>query len=162
MASINRHAIEISNNTRTQPYSTLSSLSLRGGPPNLPAEAFLVKSLRCDPHRDPPWREPTALVSPGFSGWTAVRPSFPLCWARGRTLRVWPGVVKPEGPFPKWPRTHGPKWVFTWPLARPGFVRGKGFQRALGRRAENREARLPSPSERWPRSLLLPGRLPEA
>ena len=56
MASINRHAIEISSNTRTQCSETLPSSSLRGNPGNLGLPLPRVKSLRCDPRRDPPRR----------------------------------------------------------------------------------------------------------
>ena len=48
MASTNKHAIEISNNTRTRTSKPLSS-SLRGNLYNLRGAALRVNSMRCDP-----------------------------------------------------------------------------------------------------------------
>jgi hypothetical protein len=106
MASINRHAIEISSNTRTQCSETLPSSSLRGNPSNLGLPLPRVKSLRCDPRRDPPRRTFHPQVRTGFASSTIGRSAVPISWARGRTLRGSQHPVKPERPFPAWPRPH--------------------------------------------------------
>ena len=88
MASINRHAIEISSNTRTQRSATLPSSSLRGNPSNLGLPLPRVKSLRCDPRRDPSSKNLPPQVTIRNASSTMGRSAVPISWARGRTLRV--------------------------------------------------------------------------
>ena len=83
-----------------------SSPSLRGNPSNLPGPVLRVKSVRCDPRRDPLSEDLPCLVRARISVQPLGRSSFPFSGARGRTLRVPSTPVKPEQPFPRWPPPH--------------------------------------------------------
>ena len=84
----------------------VSSPSLRGNPSNLPGPALRVKSVRCDPRRDPLSEDLPCLVRARISVQPLGRSSFPFSGARGRTLRAPSTPVKPERPFPRWPPPH--------------------------------------------------------
>src|SRR5699024_2832848 len=119
LASTNRHAIEISSNTRTQ-ASKLFGSSLRGNPYNLGFSIFHVNSVWCDPHLVDLLGDLLCLISAGSSGRTCVLLAVPYCWARAETLRGSGVAVKPERPFSG---CHAPHSSVTWYSCRSTYVR---------------------------------------
>ena len=120
MASTNRHAIEISNNTRTQNSKPSGSL-LRGNPYNLGVPVLHVNSAGSDPRLADLRRDPPCLVRSGISGQPLGRSSFPFSRAQGRTLRRSSGGVKLERPFRRCPAPHtGPPGRTPWSGAHLG------------------------------------------
>src|SRR5699024_6360236 len=81
-------------------------LPFRGNSANLRGPVPRVKSVRCDPRRDPHSEDLPCLVGAGIPVRITVRPEVPISGARGRTLRAPHTPVKPERPFSTWPRPH--------------------------------------------------------
>src|SRR5699024_11864034 len=83
-------------------------LPFRGNSAKLRGPVPRVKSVRCDPRRDPHSEDLPCLVRADIPVRITVRPEVPISGARGSTLRAPHTPVNPERPFSTWTRPHAP------------------------------------------------------
>src|SRR5699024_9823702 len=104
--NLNTHTLLRYQATRALSPTHPFGLPFRGNSAKLRGPVPRVKSVRCDPRRDPHSEDLPCPVRADTPVRTPVRPAVPSSGARGRTLRAPHTPVKPERPFSTWPRPH--------------------------------------------------------